>query len=133
MFPKIGATVSNKCHVQLQKSIYCSEKSERATVGILLKKTCNFLRKRLQLCEVYKNTRSKHQRCSMIKVVLINFTKFTGKHLCERFFFNKLAGQACNFIKKESLVQVLSCEFWEISKNTFSTEHLRTTASVIST
>ena len=69
----------------------------------------------------------------MIKVVLINFTKFTGKHLCQRFFFNKLAGQACNFIKKESLVQVLSCEFWEISKNTFSTEHLRTTASVIST
>ena len=44
----------------------------------------------------------------MIKVVLINFTKFTGKHLCQRFFFNKLAGQACNFIKKESLVQVLS-------------------------
>ena len=32
-------------------------------------------------------------------------------------------------IKKESLAQVLSCEFCEISKNTFSTEHLRTTAS----
>ena len=27
--------------------------------------------------------------------------------------------QACNFIKKESLAQVFSCEFWKISKNTF--------------
>ena len=27
--------------------------------------------------------------------------------------------------KKETLVQVFSCEFWEISKNTFFTEHLR--------
>ena len=33
--------------------------------------------------------------------------------------FNKVAGAACNFIKKESLAQVFSCEFCEISKNTF--------------
>ena len=32
-------------------------------------------------------------------------------------------------IKKETLVQVFSCEFCEIFKNTFFTEHLRTTAS----
>ena len=38
--------------------------------------------------------------------------------------------QACNFIKKETLAQVLSCEFCEISKNTFFTEHARATASV---
>ena len=37
--------------------------------------------------------------------------------------------QACNFIKKETLAQVFSCEFCEISKNTFFTEHLWTTAS----
>ena len=42
------------------------------------------------------------------KRVLRNITKFTGKHL------------------RQSLC---SCEFCEISKNTFSTEHLRTTAS----
>ena len=36
-----------------------------------------------------------------------------------------------NFIKKETLAQVLFCEFCEIFKNTFFTEHLRTTASVI--
>ena len=37
--------------------------------------------------------------------------------------------EACNFIKKETLAQVFSCEFWEISENTFFTEHLWTTAS----
>ena len=42
-------------------------------------------------------------------------------------FFNKVAG---NFIKKEALAQVFSCEFSEISKNTFFKEHLRTTASI---
>ena len=37
--------------------------------------------------------------------------------------------QACNFIKKETLTQVLSSECREISKNTFPREHLQTTAS----
>ena len=41
------------------------------------------------------------------------------------------AGGACNFIKKEALAQVFSCEFCKISKNIFFTEHLRTTASKI--
>ena len=53
------------------------------------------------------------------KGVLGHFAKFTGKHLCQSLFFNKVAGQA-NFIKKETLAQVFSCEFCEISKNTFS-------------
>ena len=45
---------------------------------------------------------------------------------------NKLKLQVCNFIKKETLAQVFSCEFCEISNNAFSTEHLRTTTSQIS-
>ena len=51
------------------------------------------------------------------KGVLRNFAKLTGKHPCQRLFLNKVAGLACTFIKKETLAQVLSCEF---SKNTFS-------------
>ena len=47
------------------------------------------------------------------KGVLRNFAKFTGKHLYQRLFFNKVAG------KKESLAHVFFCEFCEISKNTF--------------
>ena len=39
--------------------------------------------------------------------------------------------QACNFIKKEPLAQAFSCKFCEISKNTFSTEHLWTTVIII--
>ena len=35
---------------------------------------------------------SSHQRCSVKKGVLRNFTKFTGKHLCQSLFFNKVPG-----------------------------------------
>ena len=48
------------------------------------------------------------------KGVLRNFTKFTGKHLCQSLFFNKVAGlrpEACNFIKKETLAQVFPVNF----------------------
>ena len=34
-----------------------------------------------------------------------------------------------NFIKKETMAQVFSCEFCKIYKNTFFTEHLWATAS----
>ena len=34
------------------------------------------------------------------------------------------------FIKKETLAQLLSCEFCQISKNTFFTEHVWTAASM---
>ena len=66
----------------------------------------------------------------MKKGVLGNFAKFTGKHLCQGLFFDKVAVQACNFIEKETLAQVLSCEFCEISQNTFFTKHPWTSASV---
>ena len=36
--------------------------------------------------------RSSHGRCSIRKGVLRNFAKFTGKHLCQNLFFNKVAG-----------------------------------------
>ena len=61
------------------------------------------------------------------KGVLRNFAKFTGKHLCQSLCFNR--PQACNFIKKETLAEVFSCEFCEISKKTFFTEHLWVAAS----
>ena len=56
------------------------------------------------------------KRCSQ------NFVKFTEKRLCHRLIFNKVAGlrrEACNFIKRESLAHVFSCEFCVISKNSF--------------
>ena len=59
-------------------------------------------------------TRSSRPEVFCKKDVLRNFAKSTGKHQCQSLFF-----QACNFIKKETLAQVFSCEFCEISKNTF--------------
>ena len=46
--------------------------------------------------------------------------------------FNKVAGlKTCNFIKKRPPTQVFSREnSCEVFKNTFFTEHLRSTASV---
>ena len=54
--------------------------------------------------------------------VLKNFAIFTGKHLCQSLFFNKVAGlkpQACDFIKKETLAQVFSCKYCETFKSSF--------------
>ena len=76
-----------------------------------------------------QSIRSNHQKCSVKKGVLRNFAKFTGKHLYQSLFFNKVSGGACNFLKKETLTQVFSCEFCEISMNIFLTEHLWATAS----
>ena len=67
------------------------------------------------------------------KGVRRNFGKFIGKHLCESLFFNIKLQAACNFIKKAALAQVFSCEFCEISKNTFFAEHLLATVSEMMT
>ena len=75
--------------------------------------------------------RSSHKRCSRKKGVLRNFPKFTGKHLCQSLFFNKVAGlRPTTLLKKETLAQVFSCVFCKISENIFFTEHLRKNASV---
>ena len=73
-----------------------------------------------------KQSRISHRRCSVRKGVIRNFAKFTGKHLCQSLFFNKVAGHV---IKKEILAQAFSCEFCKISKNTFFAEHLWATIS----
>ena len=45
-------------------------------------------------------------------------------------FFNKVTDpRPATLLKKESLAQVFSCEFCQIFKNTFFTEHLRKTNS----
>ena len=64
--------------------------------------------------------RSSHQRCSMKKGVLRNFTKFTGKHLCQSLFFNKVAGLSPTTSLKKRLAQVFSFGFCKIPKNNFS-------------
>ena len=60
------------------------------------------------------------QMCSA-KKVLLEISQNSQENTSARFsFFNKVAGAACDFIKNKTLAQVFSCEFWEISNNTFS-------------
>ena len=42
-------------------------------------------------------SRSMHRRWSVRKGALTNFSKFTGKHLCQSLFLNKVAGLGLRF------------------------------------
>ena len=64
--------------------------------------------------------RSSRQEVFCEKGVLRNFTKLTGKHLCQSLFFKKVADLMPATLSKKTLAQVLSCEFCEIPTNTFS-------------
>ena len=62
------------------------------------------------------------QRC-FVKNVFLEISPNSQENTCVTVsFLVKLQAKACNFIKKEALAQVISCEFYEISKNTFFTE-----------
>ena len=54
------------------------------------------------------------------KGVLRNFAKLIENARARVSFLIKLQAEACNFIKKDTLALVFSCEFRKISKNTFS-------------
>ena len=77
----------------------------------------------------FQSSEAVARRYSVRKSVLRNFAKFTGKHLYQSLFLNKVAGLACNFIEKEIMAQVFSCESYENSKNTIFTEQFWATAS----
>ena len=62
------------------------------------------------------NIRSSRPDVFCKKGVLRNFAKFTGKHLCQSLFFNKVVGLRP---AKGCLAQVFPCEFCKISENTF--------------
>ena len=64
--------------------------------------TISFVDHDWNICRSYEKvhltiSRSRHRRCSIIKGVLKNLAKFTGRHLCQSLFFNKVAG-SCLFI-----------------------------------
>ena len=61
--------------------------------------------------------RSSHRRCSVRKGFLRNFAKFTGKHLCQSLFFNKVT--ACNFIKKRLWHRCFTVKFAKFVRTSF--------------
>ena len=62
---------------------------------------------------------SQFPKGALQKRVLRDFAKFTGKHLCQSLFINKVAGQGQQLYLKRHPGTSVSCEFWEILKNTF--------------
>ena len=70
----------------------------------------------MEWCHQKKNNKERTEtlarRCSMKKVFL-EILQNLRQSDCARL------PPACNFIKKEALPQLLSCEFCKISKNTF--------------
>ena len=49
------------------------------------------------------NSEAVAQRCSVKKGVLKNFSKFTGKHMCQSPFFNRIACLSPATLLKKSL------------------------------
>ena len=73
---------------------------------------------------------SSHQRCSIRKDVLKNFTKFTGKLLYQILFFNKIGDDTpATLLEKRPWHRYFSKKFYEIFKNIFLTVHSRVTSS----
>ena len=65
--------------------------------------------------------RSSHQRCYVRKGVLRNFTKFTGKHLCQSLFFNKVAGfRPVTLLKKRLWHRCFPVNFVKFLRTPFS-------------
>ena len=59
------------------------------------------------------------------KAVLKYFLQNSKENICAGVSFSVGAGAASDFIKKETPVEVFSCEFCEIFKNALFTEDLR--------
>ena len=69
--------------------------------------------------EFLQNREAVIRRCS-VKKVFLKISQNSQENTSTRvFFFNKVRPQVCNFIKKETLALVFSCEFCEIFKNTY--------------
>ena len=80
-----------------------------------------------KLFEMYKGTAEAVTGGVLWENVYLDISQNSHGNNCVRVSF--LIKLCCNFIEKETLTQLFSCEFCKISKNTFFTEHLRTTAS----
>ena len=76
---------------------------------------------------VLQMNRSRSSRPEMFckKGVLRNFGKFAGKHLCQSFFFNKLAGLSpATLLKKRPWHNCCPMNFPKFLRTPFLTQHL---------
>ena len=65
-----------------------------------------------------------------MKKVFLKISQNSQGNICARIFFLiNLHPSDWNYIKKETVAQVISCEFWAMFKKTFFTKHLWATAT----
>ena len=80
---------------------------------------------KLQLSSLTPVYRSSRPKLFCKKGVLKNFTKFTGKHLCQSLFLNKIAGlRPATLLQKRLWHRCLSLNFVKFLRIPISTEHL---------
>ena len=64
-------------------------------------------------------------RCSATKNIFENFAKFTGKHLGQSFFFNKVAGlRPATLVKRRLWHRFFPVNFAKFLRTPFIIEHL---------
>ena len=72
-----------------------------------------------------------YQGCSMKKLILKNFAKFTGKHLFQGLFSNRMEDlRSVTLLKKRLCHSCFPANFAKFLRTRFFKEHLWTTASV---
>ena len=77
------------------------------------------------LKRVLKRLTSSRPEVFCKKGVLRNFTKFTGKHLCQSLFFNKVAGlRPATLLKKRLWHMCFPVNVVKFLRTPFYTEHL---------
>ena len=120
------------CFQNLSRSLICKSNLDKlpnkASIYFVCRGMFIITLKFCQLILLPRNSNySSDNELSGFRVLLEKYNCYIRQKQATR---DVLLKKACNFIKKETLAQVLSCEFCEISKNTFSTGYLRTTASL---
>ena len=70
-------------------------------------------------------SRSSRPEVSCKKGVLRNFPKFTGKHLSQSLFFNKVAGSPATLLRKRLWHRCFPVNFAKFLRTFFFIEHLR--------
>ena len=78
---------------------------------------------------VFFKYRSSHQR-SYIQKGVLKFFANSQENTCVGVPFLSFQPQVYDFIKRDTLIQMFSCKFCEIFKNTFFTGYLRETSFV---
>ena len=95
------------------------QKTNRNRTHCVLRYCCSNKSVLLIYNSLVSKIRSSHQRCSLEKVIFKNLAKFT-KNTCARTCKSKRLQRRC-----------FCCDFFEIFKSTFFTEHLPANASKI--